>query len=738
MRLKDDYALNLLLSNDFSIDERDLIIRAYAFASYAHSGVKRTSGEPYFSHVYEVARILKDMDMDAVTVACGLLHDTIEDVNEVTTETIKMEFGSEVAKIVYGVTKISNINYQSRAERFNENLRKMILFTAKDIRVVIIKIADRLHNMRTLSYCPENKQRRIALETREIYAPMANRLGMYKIKSEMEDLTMKHLESKTYDYIDKHVRMKRTERDKYLNNLIHYLKSILKDKQVSYNFITGRSKHIYSIYRKMKKGYHFNEIYDLTAIRVITEDITQCYTVLGVVHNVWTAVPDRFKDYISNPKENGYQSLHTTVVTHIGKLAEIQIRTEKMHQIAEEGIAAHWKYKENINGNESQLKYIEDNLRWIRRIKNWAQEMKNRKQNFVEELKADILEDQILCYTPTGEVIDLPKGSTAIDFAYHIHSDIGNKCIAARITRDDATKLIPLHAPLKSFDIVEIITNNRAHPGSDWLKSVKTSRAKNKIKQWFRSHQYRDKLDRGRDLFIHVLKSLGIPSDSPMKDNLVQHYLKVQGSIIDEEGIYADVGFSGINETDLTKKIKQYIEIINKAEDDQNDLEKQVLEDFTQKDDNIIMVEGMSNIPVKIAKCCEPVLGDKIAGFVTRLNGISIHKSNCKNFLKLKEQAIEKEQESRIVKANWRIADISKPIRAELITLEDDQTISSIYDIVKRSHATIIRMNTYKLAQNRTKILLVIRTVKTNKYQKSKLFKLLNSSRYVLKVNVLD
>ncbi len=726
-----------LLSDDYSIDDKNLIIKAYAFASNAHSGVNRTSGDPYFSHVYEVAHLLRKMNMDAVSIASALLHDTIEDVEEVTTETIKMEFGSEVAKIVYGVTKISKINKdQSRAENFNENLRKMILFTAKDIRVVIIKMADRLHNMRTLSYCPEDKQKRIALETREIYSPLANRLGLYNIKSEMEDLTMKYIEPDTYNYIEKHVIMKHKERDKLVFYLSDYLKKILREKEVKFKDITGRSKHYYSIYRKMKNGYNFDEIYDLTAVRVITEDISQCYIVLGVVHNIWTAVPDRFKDYISNPKENGYQSLHTTVVTHTGKLAEIQIRTQKMHEVAEEGIAAHWKYKENIKDNDKQVKYIEENLRWVRRIKNWAQEMRNRKEGFVEELKTDILEDQILCYTPTGEVFDLPKDATPIDFAYHIHTDIGDKCSAARVTRNDATKLLPLSAPLQSFDIVEIITNNRAHPAFDWLQIVKTSRAKNKIKQWFRSHQYRDKLDKGRDLFIQVLKNLDIPSESPMKDKIIQQYIKVQGRVAEEEGVMADIGFSEISDTDLTKKIKQYIEIINKEE--QQILDDNIIEDIFQTEDNIVMVDGMSDIPIKMAKCCEPVLGDNISGFVTRLSGVSIHKSNCKNFIKLKKNAKANGEESRIVKASWRITDISQPVRAELITIDDDNTIHGISEIIRRNKATIIKINTYKLTYNRNKMVLVIRTVKTNKYQKAKIIKLLRESKYVLKANIIE
>jgi GTP pyrophosphokinase len=679
------------------------------------------------------------MNMDAVTITSALLHDTIEDVEEVTTETIKMEFGSEVAKIVYGVTKITNINKnQTRAENFNENLRKMILFTAKDIRVVIIKMADRLHNMRTLSYCAEDKQRRIALETRDIYAPLANRLGLYNIKSELEDLTMKYLEADTYDFIEKHVIMKHKERDKLVFYLSEYLRKILNEREVKFINISGRSKHYYSIYRKMKKGYNFDEIYDLTAVRVITSDISQCYTVLGVVHNVWTAVPDRFKDYISNPKENGYQSLHTTVVTHTGKLAEIQIRTQKMHEVAEEGIAAHWKYKENIKGDDKQVKYIEENLRWVRRIKNWAQEMRNRKEDFVDELKTDILEDQILCYTPTGEVFDLPKDATPIDFAYHIHTDIGDKCSAARVTRNDASKLLPLSAPLQSFDIVEIITNNHSHPAFDWLNYVKTSRAKNKIKQWFRSHQYRDKLDKGRDLFIQVLKNLDIPSDSPMKDKIVQQYIKAQGRVSNEEGVMVDIGFSDISESDLIKKVKQYIEIINTEEIAQRIFDEQILEDLNNSEDDIIMVDGMSNIPVKIAKCCEPVLGDSISGFVTRLSGVSIHKSNCKNFLQLKENAKANGEESRIVTASWRLTDISKPVRAELITTDDDNTLHSISDIVRRSRATIIRMNTYKLSYNRNKVALVIRTVNTNKYQKAKLIKSLKTSKYVLKANIIE
>ncbi len=730
------YDVNRLIPDKFDDSDKNLIKKAYNFSFEAHKsiGQVRATGESFFIHPFSVALILKELNMDAVTIVSGLLHDTIEDVGRVTTETIKNNFGSEITKIVYGVTKITKFDKSSNRKKFDENLRKMVIFMAKDIRVIIVKLADRLHNMRTLGDCKEEKQRRKSVETREVYAPLANRLGMYKIKSELEDLSLRYLETDVYKEISQKINIKISERTKNIEEIKEYLEKKLSEKNLKHFIISGRSKHFYSIYRKMKKGYTFEEIYDLSALRIITRSVGECYRVLGIIHQLWNMIPNRFKDYIGRPKENGYQSIHTTVITHTGKLVEIQIRTQKMHDIAEEGIAAHWKYKEGIDNKNDKgvnLDFIQKKLRWVGRIKNWAEEMKAQREGFVEDFKTDILGDQILCFTPIGEVIDLPKGATPVDFAYAIHTEVGRKCIGAKVTRDDVTKLVPLNSSLRNFDKVDIITKNNAHPGKDWLAFVKTSRAKNKIKQWFRSSKYQENLAHGKEVFLKALREVNLTLDDPKTTKIFKNLMKSSGGITTEEGIYADIGFNSVTESDLVKKFKQYIEAKKKRKKNKNKDNKNI------KDDNKIVIDGMKGIPVKFAKCCNPIAGDEIYGFITRIKGISIHKSNCKNFLKLKEQAEKNNETDRIIKAQWNEKNVSKPMRIDIITQNSEVVLTEIYNTLTNGGATIININTHNISNNRKKLSMVIRGTNIED-EKQKYLRLIKENRYVIKANVQE
>lgn len=733
------YRVDKLFNPNFTHDEKLLILKAYAFASASHEGVSRSSGEPYFSHPYDVALLLSELNMDAVSVACGLLHDTVEDVEDVTTKTIREIFGNEVAVIVNGVTKITHLHEEDKELKLNENLRKMILFMAKDIRVVIVKLADRLHNMRTLNFVREEKQKRVSRETREIYAPLANRLGMHKIKSELEDLSMRYLEPEAYRELANKINMKKDDRVVELDRLKEYLEKELEKRGIKNFLVYGRTKHFYSIYRKLSKGHSFEEIHDLSALRVITKDAGSCYIVLGAIHEIWQNIPNRFKDYIGKPKDNGYQSLHTTVITHTGKLIEVQIRTRKMHEIAEEGIAAHWRYKENIKkAEEDKTKYIEEKLGWIRKIKDWASEMNVQRDDFVEGFKMDILGDQILCFTPNGEVLELPAGSTPVDFAYNIHTEVGEQCNGAKVTRDDVTRIIPLNSELQNFDVVEIITKKNSHPGKDWLSFVKTGRARTKIKQYFKSAHYQQNHEKGKEILIKSLKNNGLSMEDEEAKRIIKLLMRGSGGITSEDAIYADIGFSNITESELTHRIKQYIEAEIKRKEK---LAKKKKNKKNNKKDTTsgskILIEGMKNIPIKYAKCCNPLPGDDVYGYITRVHGISIHKSNCPNFLRLKAESDELGEADRIIKVNWKESDITKPLRVKIIAQDNEMLITEIYDKLRGSGATIININTTKISNNKKKVELVMRGTDSTD-EKQKYLRLLRSIKYIQKANISE
>lgn len=606
----------------------ELIIRAYNFAENAHQGQYRKSGERYFIHPVEVARILIELQMDNSTIAAGLLHDVIEDTNY-GYDKIKKEFGEEIADLVEGVTKLTRLSFNSKEERQAENLRKMVLAMAKDIRVILIKLADRLHNMRTLKYHNEEKRKEKATETLEIFAPIAHRLGISRIKWELEDLCLRYIDQEGYyELVDK-VAKKRRDREEFISNVIEILKDKLHDFDIE-NEITGRPKHFYSIYRKMTyQGKSFDEIFDFLAVRILVNNVKDCYGVLGVVHTIWKPIPGRFKDYIAMPKPNMYQSLHTTVIGPDGDPFEIQIRTVEMHQIAEYGIAAHWKYKEGKTADVGQQTDLK--LAWLRQMLEWEKEVKDPKE-FMESLKIDLFTNEVFVFTPKGEVINLPSGSTPIDFAYKIHSGVGNKCVGAKVDG----RIVPIDYKLKNGNIVQILTSsNSTGPSRDWLKIVKSSQAKTKIKQWFKKERREENIDKGQEIIDREIKRLGLNISSvPLQKVLMIMARKLGFS--NEEDLYAAIGYGGITLTQVMPKIKEAARkdiSQENIEKEAQPLPKENVRKKKQSPSQGVSVKGIDNIMVRFARCCNPVPGDNIVGYITRGRGVSIHRRDCPNMI---------------------------------------------------------------------------------------------------------
>ncbi|UOE95549.1 bifunctional (p)ppGpp synthetase/guanosine-3',5'-bis(diphosphate) 3'-pyrophosphohydrolase [Alkalihalobacillus sp. LMS39] len=611
------------------LNERDMtfIKQAFQYAEQAHSSQYRKSGEPYILHPIEVAGILVDLGMDVDTIAAAFLHDVVEDT-AVTVEDIQREFNDEVAMLVDGVTKLKKIKYKSKEEQQAENHRKMVVAMARDIRVVLIKLADRLHNMRTLKHLPPEKQRRISNETLEIFAPLAHRLGISTIKWELEDTALRYLDPQQYYRIVHLMKKKRAEREQYITEVIGKIKGSLQDVHIVAD-ISGRPKHIYSIYRKMAlQNKQFNEIYDLLAVRIIVKNIKDCYAVLGVIHTCWKPMPGRFKDYIAMPKANMYQSLHTTVIGPTGDPLEVQIRSEEMHRIAEYGVAAHWAYKEGkqVSAEEN----LATKLTWFREIIEW-QDDANDAQEFMESLKIDLFSDMVFVFTPKGDVIELPRGSVPLDFAYRIHTEIGNRCIGAKVNG----KMVTLDHELKTGDIVEIMTSKHSYgPSQDWIKITQSSHAKNKIRQWFKKERREENVIKGREAVEREVRAVDLdPKVVMTAENLneVAHKFSFAG----EEDMFAAVGYSGISAkqivTRLTEKYKKDAGI---------DQEKQTLADavkdlpsFTPKKKTGpgVRVKGVDNLLVRLSRCCNPVPGDDIIGFITKGRGVSIHRTDCPN-----------------------------------------------------------------------------------------------------------
>ena len=624
----------------------ELIIKAYNFAEIAHEGQFRRSGEKYFIHPVQVALILAELRMDSTTIIAGLLHDVIEDT-EYDYEFIVKEFGKEIAELVDGVTKLTRLTFESKEERQAENLRKMFIAMAKDIRVVLIKLADRLHNMRTLNYQTDEKRREKALETLEIYAPIAHRLGISRIKWELEDLCLRYIDPEGYYDLVQKVAQKREDREKFINKVIGMLKEKLEDFHIK-NEISGRPKHFYSIYKKMiHQNKLFDEIFDFLAVRIIVDTVKDCYGVLGVVHTMWKPLPGRFKDYVAMPKPNMYQSLHTTVIGPEGEPFEIQIRTWEMHRIAEYGIAAHWKYKEN---KTTTTRLEEDEkLAWLRQMLEWEKETKDPKE-FMEALKIDLFTNEVFVFTPKGKVINLPAGSTPIDFAYKIHSDVGNKCVGAKIDG----RIVPLDTKLKNGNIVEILTSSNSNgPSRDWLKIVKSSQAKTKIRQWFKKERREENIIRGRDLLEKELKRQGINPVIVLQTKPLTQIAK-KLSLNTDEDLYAVLGYGGITFAQIMPKIRAYIrqenlEVKEIPEKEIADISKPITEHKKKKEklNQGVRVKGIDNIMVRFARCCNPVPGDEIVGYITRGRGVSIHRSDCPNMLQNTEVS------ERFIEVEW-------------------------------------------------------------------------------------
>ena len=630
-----------------------LIEKAYRIAYDAHQGQVRKSGEPYIIHPLCVAIILADLEMDKETIVAGLLHDVVEDTVMTDVE-IRKEFGDEVALLVDGVTKLGQLSYDAdKVEVQAENLRKMFLAMAKDIRVILIKLADRLHNMRTLKYMTPEKQREKAKETMEIYAPLAQRLGISKIKIELDDLSLKYLEPEAYRELGAQIAQRKSAREEYVQSLVDEVKKHIEDAGIQAE-VSGRAKHFFSIYKKMKnQNKTLDQIYDLFAIRIIVDSVKDCYAALGVIHEMYIPIPGRFKDYIAMPKPNMYQSLHTTLIGPTGQPFEIQIRTKEMHRTAEYGIAAHWKYKEasNNGGVAAQTTVSEEEkLSWLRQILEWQRDMSDNKE-FMSMLKSDLdlFSDTVFCFTPTGDVKNLPNGSTPIDFAYSIHSAVGNKMVGAKVNG----KLVPIDYVIKNGDRVEVITSqNSKGPSRDWLNIVKSTQAKNKINQWFRSESKEENIARGKEALIANAKSKVIKFPDINKPEYQEKILRKYG-FNDWNACLATVGHGGLKEGQIVGRLYEEYKKDHAA----NMTDAEVLENVAESKDKVapkhsksgIIVKGLYDVAVHFSKCCSPVPGDEIVGFVTRGRGVSIHRTDCINVMNLSDMESE-----RLIDAEWQ------------------------------------------------------------------------------------
>jgi GTP pyrophosphokinase len=597
------------------------LMRAYVFAAKAHKGQERVSGEPYLSHPIEVAGILTRLRMDTATIAAGLLHDVVEDTHA-THEEIAELFGAEIAALVDGVTKLSRIPFSSREEAQAENIRKMVLAMSKDIRVILVKLADRLHNMRTLDPLAEAKRRLIARETLDIYAPLAHRLGIFWIKAELEDLALRHLDPDAYTELTALIAQRRQEREGDINEAIQLLGRKLKEVEVAAQ-ITGRPKHFYSIYKKMHdQRKAFDEIYDLTAIRVITDSVKDCYGTLGVIHTLWKPISQRFKDFIAVPKSNGYQSLHTTVVGPKGDPFEIQIRTWEMHRVAEEGIAAHWRYKEGSTRPDA----TDTSFVWLRQLMEWQRELKDSKE-FLNTLRVDLFPDEVYVFTPRGDVKPFPRGATPIDFAFSVHTDVGLRCVGAKVNG----RLVPLRTELQNGDIVEIVTAPNHVPSRDWLKIVKTPRARSKIRQWIKNEERARSLSLGRDLLEKEIRRIGKSTNQLLRPEAMKLALERYG-IGSEEEFFAALGYGKISPRQAVGRLlppEEYQSFTTAEADREKRPERKASRAKTPEDG--VRILGVDDILVRFSKCCNPVPGDEIIGFITRGRGVAIHTADCPN-----------------------------------------------------------------------------------------------------------
>lgn len=616
-------------------DQMASIKKAYELANKAHEGQTRATGEPYIIHPLAVAYILAELRMDEEGLIAALLHDVVEDT-EYTVEDIKKAFGEEIAFLVDGVTKLSKFHYKDKEDQQTENFRKMFLAMARDTRVVVIKLADRLHNMRTLGVFRREKQERIAKETMEIYAPLAHRLGIYNIKWELEDLCFHYLYPDEYYDLVRQMRQKRKFREEIVNDTMAVLHRHIEESAIEAK-VTGRPKHFYSIYKKMKRdNKDLSQIYDLYAVRVIVDTIPQCYAVLGIVHSLWKPLPNRFKDYIAVPKPNMYQSLHTTVIGTRGQPVEIQIRTWEMHHISEYGVAAHWRYKEGSKGGN---KNFDAKITWLRRLLEW-QDTSNSKE-FMNALKLDVFSDEVFVFTPKGDVINLPKGSIPLDFAYRIHTEVGNRCVGAKVNN----KIVPLDTKLKNGDIVSIITSKTGKPSYDWITMVGSTESRAKIRSWFKKENREENISRGQELLATEIEKAGYKwKDVIGKDRLDK--VGIYFNNMSEDDLLASVGFGGLASKSVALKLIDFYQeeiavknVVPKTLEE--DVEKLKITNVKSRGGNGILVKGESGLVVHLAKCCNPVPGDEIIGYITRLHGVSVHRADCSNAIHFSDKARE-------------------------------------------------------------------------------------------------
>ena len=630
-----------------------MIEKAYKVASEAHEGQKRKSGEPYIIHPLCVAIILADLELDKETIVAGLLHDAVEDT-WMTYEEVEKEFGSEVALLVDGVTKLGQLSYSAdKVEVQAENLRKMFLAMAKDIRVILIKLADRLHNMRTLQYMRPEKQQEKARETMDIYAPIAMRLGISKIKVELDDLSLKYLKPDVYYDLVHKVALRKSEREQFVGAIVKEVKKHMDDANIKAQ-VDGRVKHFFSIYKKMvNQDKTIDQIYDLFAVRILVDTVKDCYAALGVIHEMYKPIPGRFKDYIAMPKPNMYQSLHTTLIGPNGQPFEIQIRTYEMHRTAEYGIAAHWKYKESSDGKVPVGKSEEEKLNWLRQILEWQRDMSDNKE-FMSLLKndLDLFADSVYCFTPQGDVKTLPSGSTPVDFAYSVHSAVGNKMVGARVNG----KLVPIEYEIKNGDRIEIITSqNSQGPSRDWLKLVKSTQAKNKINQWFKKELKEDNILKGKEMLAQYARAKGFKIANYTKTQYLEAVLRKYG-FRDWDSVLAAIGHGGLKEGQVFNKLVEAYDKENKK----NLTDEQVLEAASETQEKLhiaksksgIVVKGIHDVAVRFSKCCNPIPGDEIVGFVTRGRGITIHRTDCVNVLNMSET-----DRTRLIEVEWQQPD---------------------------------------------------------------------------------
>jgi guanosine-3',5'-bis(diphosphate) 3'-pyrophosphohydrolase len=660
------------VNRNFPGADLGLIEKAYVYTAKVHQGQDRLSGEPYLIHPLEVAAILADMKMDIATVAAGLLHDTVEDTFA-TPEEIKDLFGAEIAALVDGLTKISKMTLATHEEQQSENFRKMLLAMSKDIRIVLIKLADRLHNMRTLQYLPPETQVKIAQETKDIYAPIAGRLGIDRIKTELEDLTLPYLHPEEYRRLMAAIAWKKEEREKYIQEV----SSIISEKLASYGLIgrvSGRLKHFYSIYRKMKaQNLEFEQVYDIIAFRMILSSVKDCYEALGIIHSLWKPIPGRFKDYIAMPKANGYQSLQTTVIGPYGERVEIQIRTEEMNRTAEEGIAAHWQYKEGKTFDPKDTRQIA----WVRQLLEWHQDLRDPRE-FIETVKIDLFPDEVYVFTPRGDVKQFPIGATPVDFAYSIHTEIGHQCVGAKVNG----KIVPLRYELQNGDIVEIVTSPNHQPSKDWLKYVKTSRAKTKIRQWVKSEARDRSVDLGKEICEREFKKYHLDFAKFMKSEDLKRVMD-DFSFQSIDDLLAEVGYGNISCKQIMGKLVP-AERLEKDKAEDSRLKR--LAQKIRREPLGIQIRGVQDVMVRFGKCCNPLPGDRITGYITRGRGVTVHTADCPNVLGSDTE--------RMIQVSWNLQEKAvHSVRVRVICNDKKGLLAGISAALASSEINIVRAN---------------------------------------------